>query len=249
MNSRASTFCQRKTQTISVAAFSNETAAMRKAVYHKLATNGSNRVPNPEDLRVGDIILTRSRKNSTNPIVNTQRNRGFNLDDAQWTHVSLYVGDLHVLEAQGFKDDGWWSDLTAGAAKLRAGVQIRPVTRYTQSCEIRVLRHTDPDYANVRMSVARYGLLDLCVNRRRYGHMRALHGAFPPDAGWRAKPRLEREVICSELVLECLAIGGQVFVREFDNVSTGNEFFFPASYSAHSALQQVDFSYLNVVGG
>lgn len=225
---------------------------MRRAILARAYGFGPNLVPNHEKLRVGDVVLTRRRpKNSStskpSAIARKQQENGFDDDQSSWTHVSLYVGDLHVLESHGFKDRYWVPDFLSGLSGFMAGVQVRPLTEYSNTCDLRFLRHVDPDYDSVRSSIARHGLLDRCVNRRKYGYMRAISGGLPSKLREKIRPRLDREVICSELVVECLAIGGTVLVEEYNQLLSGERYFYPADFAAHPSFKAVEVDFRQVV--
>lgn len=208
-------------------------------------------IPNPEDLRVGDLILTRhlSQAGSEAPtlISRAQSLLGFSPAGSAWTHVALYVGDLHVVEAQGIKDRTALAEALKGEGNLLAGVQLRPITDHYERGAVQVLRHTSQAFPEVRGMIARYALLDLHLRKRRYGHARAIRTVTDNTSTTAKAQHTDSEIICSEFVLECLAIGGSTMVQEYADFRDGKRKVLPASFFDDDRFAEVSVGMLRVV--
>jgi hypothetical protein len=211
-------------------------SAARSAMRHvRIRSDGVALIPSYEDLRVGDVILSRplSRKWPTAEIETTQKKYGCNRDCCCWTHAMLYVGQLHVAESNK-------------PYAIKTGVGISPLTAHTGSSEFLVLRYRDAEFrATRRQSIARYALLNPTINPRRYD-VRAAIGAR-----LRRRPtgvRHAEYVNCSEFVLECFAIAGPYLIQSYLQIQNErNSFFFPAHLADDSNFEQFPMKYYKLV--
>ena len=199
------------------------------------------KIPDHEFLRVGDIILTRhldrNGKPKKNQIYKRQKKAKFTEEEATWTHVALYVGDYHLIESQGFKD------FHSPKNFAKSGVQSRPITKYTNAAEVKVLRMAeDLGFDNLRQGLARYALLEHHLMRRRYGWRRVISGALNErnqklfHKMFPINPNLYNKVICSEFILETFAIGASAFVKEYDEMKSSGVVYFPAKFLRDTRL-------------
>ena len=207
-------------------------------------------VPNYDDLLVGDIVL--SRKAARRPhaltsllpsIESHQRSieRLKTTDAWRWTHSMLYVGRLHVAESQ---------------KSFRAiGTTVSPLTK-PANIELVVCRRRDRDeiegFDAYRRNAALYALMDHAVNKRDYGRKRIVaistdgRGFISKIAGRVFPPDFSKEIICSEFVLEALAIGGKMLTQEWEQLKTPQSFFYPGDFYAHPSFETVPLTYLSL---
>lgn len=192
----------------------------------------ADRIPDFDQLRVGDVVLSRSIKSKPPVIERHQLEVGKPPEAAKWCHAMLYLGRLHVAESQTFHkvhNKGWQS-----------GVRIAPLIG-NKSSELMVCRIRDEfDDEEFRKEAANYALMDHAIHRRRYSYERIAAMALGSWklTGWLA-PRfygnLAKTIICSEYVLECLAIGGTFFIEDHDAIG-GKNVFYPADFAAHAGF-------------
>lgn len=208
-------------------------------------------VPFADDLAVGDIILTRhAKKFAFLPTVETYQRKIPQFEEgeaASWTHAMLYVGRLHVVESTNiFKiDDFNWG----------TGIRITPLIHSSPKTEYLVCRHREansiPDFGLLAQSVALYALMDHAIRRRSYGFDRAtavVLASWPPYLKFlkRLFPnRLDEAIICSEYVLECLAIGGTILTDEWSSVSN-DRFFLPADFYNHPDFEHLPMKFIQI---
>jgi hypothetical protein len=173
-------------------------------------------IPDFEQLEIGDVILTRKKRVrwwniGARLIERVQRNYKCVGEACVWTHATLYVGDLHVIEANKSTD-------------FRRGIWIRPLT-YFKNHDLLVLRLTDPtfDFAK-RQRMARHALLENTIFRRRYDVRTALAALLK---GQPPAKRHDTHVNCSEFILQGFMEAG-FFVKEYFETVTMNRFFYPA---------------------
>ncbi len=219
--------------------------SMHKSLERFYKKSKSPQIPNHEQLLVGDIVLSRPMKNGVvtpSVVETTQIEHGYSSEAAYWTHVSLYVGDLHIIESQGFKDIEYWKN----GWRKNTGVQVKPITKYSSTHDVIILRNTHPEFSNNRGLIARFALLDHTVFPRKYDWNTALEAAPTRRFKKRSKPKLDERINCSEFILECYAIGGSVLVPEYVSVSNGEKFFLPATFYQHKSFEKIDFDYLTI---
>lgn len=162
----------------------------------------------------------------------------------------LYVGRLHVAECKTlFLDNG----------RIKSGIKISPLVRTSRNTEYVVCRHkgwkTIEGFDGYRRNAALYAMVDHAVSRRVYDFKRiaALYfdGKVPllPSAVVRRmfKSNFDRAVICSEFVLECLAIGGQMLTEDWlrlEERAGRQQYFYPADFYTHPSLEQHPMQFL-----
>lgn len=198
----------------------------------KLREAGSDLVPNHQGLRFGDVILAQD-VNKKQLITAAQLRQGFSAEAACFSHAMLYVGELHVLEAQ----------FESGGNGEFSGTRIAPLTRYSGR-ELLVARYRPAESDREGLLVARYALIRQALGRRAYDW----RGALRVGATGRRKsaPDLENAIVCSELVLEAFAIGGQFLVDEYADVRSGRRFYYPADFFANKTFDKLEMTYFRL---
>lgn len=207
-------------------------SAARSAIRHlKWTPEGDRFVPAHENLRVGDVILSRPHMRvwQTEEIETTQQEYGCTLECSRWTHAMLYVGQLHVAES-------------TKPYSLKTGVAIYPLTAYSGEFDFRVLRYKNEEFsAGRRQNIARYALLNRYVNPRQYDR-KAAYNAWLRRR--RKGPKHVKSINCSEFVLECFAIAGPYMIDEYVRLLDGtDDYFFPANLAANSHFEHVPMKY------
>ena len=201
-------------------------------------------IPDHENLMVGDVILSKTTK--LTPSEWHQRRLGrYTQEQAAWSHAMLYVGRLHVVEFRTFNARG-----------LASGIVVNPLTKHSPDVEFKICRRSNYDkirkFSSSRRAAALYALLDQAVHRRRYDFKRiaalasegkrwegVVRALFPSD--------FERAMICSEFVLECLAINGILTIDYLTMIENGT-YFLPADFYAHSLLDKLDMKFKTYTG-
>jgi hypothetical protein len=185
-------------------------------------------VPDPDFLKLGDVILTRPKPAKWRFVEKWLARRTFKLQRGHcpeqhcgWTHSSLYIGHLHVAEANKS-----WPPKT----------KVTAITRWNNH-DFKVLRWSNPSDFNVE-EVIRFALLDQIINPRGYDTARALLASV----GIWAPPDHERRLICSEYVLDRLAVG-RILVPEKVAVDEQKRYYFPAHFAADSRFVQLDMRF------
>lgn len=201
-------------------------------------------VPGADALRIGDVILCRpsSTGKYTHQIERHQRTiPRLNVGDAPtWRHAMLYVGRLHVAESTT-----WFK----ANRQIRSGVRIAPLINVGGKNDLLILRRSnmDVDYDEYRKSAAMYALTDYALSKKSYGYDRIVKMAVQ-NAGPLAKltpfvpSNFEKTVICSEYVLQCLAIGGQILTEQYLSLDD-DTFFYPADFAVMKTFEPVAFEY------
>lgn len=206
--------------------------AARSAIKHlKWAEDGRRLVPSQEDLRVGDVILSKpsnGRWHATETVT-TQRDYGCSDEASRWTHAMLYVGQLHVAESNK-------------PISARTGVAIFPLTAYTDQYEFLVLRYKNSEFGDSRrQNIARYALLSRNIDPRRYD-LRTAYKAWRRQR--RNAPKHLKSINCSEFVLECFAIGGPYLIEEYLRLmNDADTFFFPAHLAENDNFEHIPMRY------
>ncbi|RYE42046.1 MAG: hypothetical protein EOP24_34340 [Hyphomicrobiales bacterium] len=196
-------------------------------------------VPNWRSLKPGDVILSSHKsKAKESPVYWKQKSEGYDDHACHWSHAMLYVGGLHVAESQSyFKVDGkLWP---------RTGTRVVPLTMYAKDNHLLVCRVKPSAISNgKRDRMVHHALGDIAAEGRRYDYARLIESlpyqklaSFIPGL-WRnvAGYNEGSAVICTDFVLECLAIGGGVFVEEYRQVREKARFFYPADFTQHTKL-------------
>ncbi len=193
-------------------------------------------MPDYEQLQIGDVILTRNKPKRWWSVVATliqrvQTNYRCPKDDCCWTHAALYVGELHVIEANKTTD-------------FRRGIRIRPLTAFVRSCDLLVLRQKDPTFDDLkRQQMTRRALLENTIFRRRYDVRTALAALIkgrPPAR------RHETHVNCSEFVLQSFMEIG-FYVKEYFGLVTSNQFFYPAHLLSLPGFDREEMKWFQLV--
>ena len=201
-------------------------------------------IPNVEKLFVGDVILTRNKKNgvaASNIVEDYQKEiRKFASEHAYWCHAMVYVGHLHVVESvkKRFFD----------GLKLRNGSKISDLVDFTESHELLICRSKQlkSKFWDLRHKIGRYALADATILKRKYGTTRVLNELFAKNY---RKEKLTEEVICSEYALEILARGGECMVEEYEKIGTEPDYcFFPADFSASEEFEKIPLPKMKLVG-
>lgn len=203
------------------------------------------RIPNHEDLRMGDVILTHTPASVVNAwIYLVQTALGREPKACVWEHAALYVGNLHVIESRPF--DG---------RHFRSGLVLNPLTLSSADKRRRiVLRHSDPQVQESRFELARNALMDFHLNRRRYG-FRSLFRIWKSlrtdgtNIGYRAIPDYAREATCSEYILETYVSSVQVMVDEYISLRDGEHrwSFLPADLYQHQDFNEHELKYYRLL--
>jgi hypothetical protein len=213
-------------------------------------------IPNFELLRPGDLILTKERESQhrfrirrsgsrkPNRITRAQLDGGIPSEKATWTHVAVYVGNLHIVESTGVKDlaRNKWRRL----GNWRVGVKCNSLLKYSENHDISVLRYRGDDAGQLGMKVAFHALLDVSLGRRRYDYGRAFYLALPEQIrNWLGPNIVNRvkRIICSDLALEYYHQGGKELVDLAYEVQLGKKVIFPASFACDSRFEVVNISY------
>lgn len=233
-------------KTISRAALEKE---LRSSVVKSLSRyidvgKGTTSVPIHESLRVGDVILTRERgrRGGKNPVRIAQSLAGYEDGFATWTHAALYVGDLHIIESIG----GFLRELRkAPHTPWRSGVHLRPLTKYSSTHDLRVLRYESPDFDTERRRIAAYAFLEYSIGKRKYDHARVRNLA--KSVAWRepdkAGTKHSTKVICSEFVAEAFAIGGGLLAEMYNDLLEKGVPIYPATLAKCDRFREVPVSY------
>lgn len=152
-------------------------------------------VPDPDELREGDIILASPRDYTTNPIYLHQR--ALHKDaTAKWTHAMFYVGMMHVAE----------SNVATKSGRVD-GTAIVALTDYLPEHELLVCRNRLFVDEKIRLEAVQYALLNVFAKQRPYDRARIAEIAIGQRIRDRDDAQLDA-VICSDFVLEVMAIGG-----------------------------------------
>ena len=178
-------------------------------------------IPNYEQLKLGDIILTSHPKTmgadrKWHPVSHSQRLNGLSEEHCHWTHAMLYVGELHIVESNK-------------PTRIRTGVTLAPLTRDASKSEFIVLRYKGAEFAKRRNDIVRYALMSPFLAPRRYDLWGALssHYRFRPRGADHSK-----RIFCSEFILECFAIGGAFMVELRERHRKSQSVFLAGSVSA-----------------
>ena len=207
-------------------------------------------LPNYSDLRLADVILTKSMKKNIVGDTISKRQRGlkYPADDASWTHAMIYVGQMHVAESVFL-----WHDI-GRKVFLRSGIRIAPITTVIKNCHYRILRHRDLErekYTVSRLEASNYAMLDYIADRRVYNVIRipelATDGKVRRIGAKINIPAIKRSIICSEFVLECLAIGAGVHVERFFQLQQDFGYIYPADFPNLDNMREVTLSEVLVI--
>lgn len=208
-------------------------------------------IPSPDHLAVGDVILTRhSKKFGWLPTVETyqRRNAQFQSGEAAtWSHAMLYVGRMHVVEST--------NHFKIGPLEWKSGIRVAPMVHDDVKTEYLILRRRDsskiPGFEQLVGAAAVYALMDYALRRRTYGYDRAtavVVSTWPRIFSGLRKffpNRLNQAIICSEYVLECLAIGATMLTDEYNNLGT-DSFFLPAHFFVHPDFDHLPMKFVQV---
>jgi len=230
-----------------------------KSVLEKLDAQDFKVVPNYENLLVGDVILSSQPARGWEkyfsedaPIQVHQRTipRFGSSTAPKWSHAMLYVGRLHVVESQvhSKSKDG----------NFRSGLRVAPLTLPSPDTELVICRRKNwqsiESFDGYRRNAALYGVVDHVVAPRSYDYSRIATLALDGKAGIFSdlvrkfiKARFHQSVICSEFVLECLAIGGQMLTQDWFQVSRSKDsYFYPADFAVHPDMELHAMEYLHL---
>lgn len=207
-------------------------------------------IPDPDDLCIGDVILTRPVANGGSnrtaaAITALQANMGHSAENARWTHVCLYIGEHHLIEANVTAIPG---AKPSAENFLCTGVRVTCTMEYASHRHLCVLRHPALAHHPQRFNVARYGLMEAAVNPRYYDVAGALISAV--SAKWAAKHRRKRahkSTICTEFALECLVMGGTVLEAPYRDIATETRFIYPADFLDLAPLEQAEIQYRTII--
>jgi hypothetical protein len=223
--------------TISRAALRNEVGELSliSLVGHPTRFSPPRTIPCHDDLDFGDVILSRRKRPNwfARQISKVQLNCNCKEDFTSWTHAMLYVGNLHVIESSKH-------------FSIRSGVQITPLTFYSDTHDLLVLRYRNPEFLVRNIHIVRDALLYQQIGRRSYDFT-------VPYYLWRGKVRpkekdFDRHINCSEFVLERFATGGPFLVEEWLKVrESANIYFFPADFAAHPGFDIQKIRYFRFV--
>jgi hypothetical protein len=188
-------------------------------------------VPNWEMFEVADILLHRDPRvahGRYSVISHFQRLRGHKLDDASWSHVSMYVGGGFIVESM------------PSSGCFHSGVSANYLHKRARGQEIAILRTSLGE--ELRFQIANYLLVSLLRSKRPpYGFGRLLRGTT------NVKFRLLRNgIICSELVLEALAIGGTILVNECVDSFSDDKLFLPAAFASDKRFTHIEPEYFEI---
>jgi hypothetical protein len=196
-------------------------------------------IPDHESLMVGDVILSKTSR-LTMPEWHQRGLDRFKPADAVWSHAMLYVGRLHVVEFRTFNLKG-----------LGSGIVVNPLTKHSADVDFKICRrsgyNTIRKFSSSRRGAALYALLDQAVRRRRYDFNR-IAAIASEGKKWEAFVKtmlpsdFERAMICSEFVLECLAINGLLTI-DYLNLQQKGRYFLPADFHAHPLLDKLDMKF------
>lgn len=198
-------------------------------------------IPDNEALLPGDVILKKRKKKEggggwwsrlrdrlflSDLIVHVQREYGCPHDHCEWTHVMLYVGQLHVIEANKTADT--------------QGVRVRPLTAYTKRNDFLVLRFKDPQFESKRELMVRKALLENAVRPRFYD----VYSAWRALIGSRSRPkRHDTHVNCSEYVLKCYMEVSELVGHYMAIANAEDRFFYPAHWAGLEEFEEVKMTY------
>lgn len=203
-------------------------------------------IPNYQNLKQGDIILSRQLTSNGHPkfspieVGQQLANTKFSANNCYWCHAMIYVGSNFVAELQGFYLDS--------QQKLRQGLRVIPLTSYKQD-HLLVCRHKQMGLLG--NDVANYALLNCVVNARNYPFVRVLATLINRRQWGQLSQMIKQKdllksITCSEFALECLAIGARCMVQEYLNVNGNQDDFYPADFHFHSDFDKIEMNYLNV---
>lgn len=193
-----------------------------------LRAAGGDLVPNFDNLRYGDVILSRN-KHKKGAVEAAQLRRGFAADAARYSHAMLYVGELHVIESRPAKD-----------GEDRDGTRLEPITAYFGKPLI-VCRNRNAEFDRRRMFAVRYSLIRQAFGGRPYDRWGALRGGL--DGKRPKNPELENEIVCTDLMLEAFAVGAKLMVDEYAEARGGGKFFYPADFFLHPDFERLTVTY------
>lgn len=211
-----------------------------------LQKNRITRIPNFDQLMVGDIVLSRqvdvSGKPKISPVCDFQKEiKGFNDCDSCWSHAMVYVGNLHLTESQKYFP-------LPNRLGLKSGTRVASLLYYAVGYELKICRYRNiEDFPDVQANIGRYALLDIAVNRRKYS-VRRIMQMLASKNGKSAKVETGKAIICSEYVLECMAIGGACMTDEYNDLGSDQlPFFFPADFHKSEKFVNIDLDYISIV--
>jgi hypothetical protein len=219
-----------------------------RSIRKALRKGAANTIPDYSALQVADVILTRPITSDfvSKNIDAHQAKCGFGKEQSCWCHAMLYIGDLHVAESTV----AWWDGL-----KLRvySGVRVVSILEALSNREFVVLRGKElANYPEIGSAIAKYALLDFALNRRNYNVGRiaefTTNGFMHKIATKMNIGALKNSIICSEYVLECLAIGGAFLVEEYEALKE-RSYFYPANFIASSKFEILNLGTLTVIDG
>jgi hypothetical protein len=209
--------------------------AARSAVKQLKQFDGRKLVPRHDDLRVGDIILSRRLSLAggliQHPVETIQLQHGRSAAHSIWTHAMLYAGELHAVESN-----------KSFSVFPSTAIKIVPLTRDCGRSDFLVLRFKDDEFSQIRRQhIARYALLSPSINPRNYD-LPACWDAYRSHRPNGAK-HLKR-IFCSEFVLECFATAGPYLIDEYISLTDKpDNFYFPADFAADPRFDQLQMTY------
>jgi hypothetical protein len=196
-------------------------------------------IPNIDQLRRGDIVLSRSSTRTiaikSSPVVLGQRmalTKDFSAEASSWCHAMVYVGNMYITDSQPFSMKNNW----------RSGLRTAALTNYCKNSDLLICRHKQYNY--VGDDIAQYALLNYVANPRKYPHFRTVFNTIMDKA---SPKNLYKSANCGEFALECLAIAGACLVDTYERVQKGVEEFYPASFHNHGDFDMIEMEYLTLV--
>ncbi|MFZ1965050.1 MAG: hypothetical protein WAU78_16580 [Roseiarcus sp.] len=123
---------------------------------------------------------------------------------------------------------------------LQTGIAASFLYRSAIGVEIQVLRPRDLDWKGYE--AANYVSTAILRGGVRYGFGRL----FSNIVGIRVPKKLEG-AICSEFILEGLAIGSLILVTEYEEIMNSSDLFLPADFSSPEKFARIEPDYLEVV--
>ncbi len=194
-------------------------------------------VPDWKQLKPGDVILTASRNNrALDPVYQFQRLAAGMADEtAKWSHVMIYLGDLQVAESNRKSRD---PDLST----VVSGTRIRNLGSFVAECDMQICRLPDKDFSQEqRLEAVDYARHDIASRPRKYALDRLFEMAT--NLKIRSPEQAAESVICTDLVLQILAVGGAVMVEDHARHSAAGRGMLPAHFCLHKRLEQIPMPY------
>jgi len=210
----------------------------------------------------GDVILTKpkNRRPHSSEIVKKQKSIGrFDDQYCEFTHASIYLGQMHVAESVPIHFELENLKRLALGEVVISGLRIVPITQAIKNCDFEVFRvkgFEEDGKIPERSQVAQYSLLDHASFRRKYNNLRIVEistkGRLRKISQNLNRYRsLEKSIICSEYVLECLALGAgfsadRFFELENKTRKTDKDYFYPADFTCLEGMKKVKLETVNV---